>query len=186
MATIIKQDEEKEFERHPQGLSQAICLFVEDIGLQKTAGYQGKPDKIKRKVVIAWESEEKQADGNPFIITKKYTASFFKEARLLKDLEAWRGRKFTEAELAGFDLDAVIGKNCLLNIVHNEKEGKTYANIQGLVPLKAGMVKMTPSIRSKPEWFVKWIKTLQDNQVTVGEAQSQPIQHVQQEEDLPF
>lgn len=186
MATMISKEEEHGFDIHPAGLFQAVCLFVEDIGLQKTAGFQGKPDKIQRKLIIVWESEEKQADGTPFILRKKYTASFFREARLLKDLEAWRGRKFTETELAGFDVDTVIGANCFLNIVHQENEGKSYANISGVIQLKAGTPKMTATIKAMPDWLSKSLSDLRAKAVTVGEAKEHASNPPMPEDDLPF
>ena len=38
------------------------------------------------------------------------------------------------------DLEALLGEACLLNVVHTEKEGNTYANIQGASPLPKGMI----------------------------------------------
>jgi hypothetical protein len=48
-------------------------------------------------------------DGRPFGAFKTYTASLFEAATLRKDLESWRGKSFTEEELAGFDISNLIG-----------------------------------------------------------------------------
>jgi hypothetical protein len=66
------------------------------------------------------------------------------KARLRKDLESWRGRAFTDAELKNFDLEVLIGANCLLNVVQSSKNGSTYANVSAVMPIKKGMDKITP------------------------------------------
>lgn len=47
----------------------------------------------------------------------------------------WRGRAFASEELAGFDLEAMIGANCHLVVIHNHKDDRTYANVKGIMPL---------------------------------------------------
>jgi hypothetical protein len=42
----------------------------------------------------------------------------------------------------GFDLEAVIGANCLLNITHNQVGDRTYANVSSVNPLMKGMPTM--------------------------------------------
>jgi hypothetical protein len=42
-------------------------------------------------------------------------------------------------ELAGFNLRRLIGAPCLLNIVHVEKGGNTFAEIRSIAPLPKGM-----------------------------------------------
>lgn len=60
------------------------------------------------------------------------------KATLRKDLESWRGRKFTQAEIENFPgLKTVLGKPCMLNVVHSD-DGK-HANIGAVLPLPAGM-----------------------------------------------
>ena len=54
-------------------------------------------------------------------------------------LESWRGKKFTAEEIRGFDIVKVAGKPAYLNIVHEEKDGKTYANIASIMPIPNGL-----------------------------------------------
>jgi len=42
------------------------------------------------------------------MISKRYTMSLGEQSTLRKDLESWRGKKFTPEELQGFDLNACI------------------------------------------------------------------------------
>src|SRR3990167_2490369 len=68
------------------------------------------------------------------------------KANLRKHLEAWRGKKFTKEELDGFDVEKLLGVNCQLQVIHNLSDnGGTFANVQAIVPLGKGMVKIRPS-----------------------------------------
>lgn len=95
-------------------------------------------------------------DGKPFIVQKRYTASLHEKSKLRPELESWRGRAFTEDELKEFDLEKLLGANCLLNVAHVVKDGKTYANVTAVMPLKRGMEKLvatnyTRVVDRKPE-----------------------------------
>ena len=67
----------------------------------------------------------------------RYTLSLHENAALRRDLQSWRGRAFTETELAGFDLKTVLGVPCMITLVHSP-DGK-YANIQAVAGLPKGM-----------------------------------------------
>lgn len=153
MPVIAKATADTPRELAPSGLLQAVCAFVEDVGLQKTE-YKGET-KIQHKVIVIWEIDEKEAameDGRRFMISKRYTLSLSDKANLRKDLETWRGKKFSTEELEGFDVENLIGANCLLNVIHAESGGKTYANINGVMPLKSGMTKIKPVNTEVPKW----------------------------------
>jgi hypothetical protein len=81
-----------------------------------------------------WELPDEQIESNgeykPMIISKFYTRSLGDKANLRKDLESWRGAKFTEEEMLCFDLINILGKNCFLSVVHDSTtNGNTYANV---------------------------------------------------------
>lgn len=147
-----------EYENCPAGMHRAVCYRVIDLGTQFSSGKWG--DKHQRKVLISWELPNtlmqpyKDNDGvehpaRPFTIHKRYTLSFSDKANLLKDLNSWRGRPFTEAELAGppngFYMQNIIGANCFLNVVHDDSGEKTYVNIAAIAPLEKGMEKKEPT-----------------------------------------
>jgi len=127
----------KEFEQVPAGTYAARCYQIIDLGHQ-TFEYKGEA-KVAPKVRITWELSELMSDGRPFVISREYTASIGPKANLRKDLEAWRGRKFTDDELSNFSLENVLGAPCLLGIVHTAKGDKTYANINSIMALPKGM-----------------------------------------------
>lgn len=144
----------KSFPITPAGVQHAVAISVIDIGTQPPSGNF----PARRKVMIAWELPNekipvKSADGlatieMPRVISKDYTLSTDKKATLRNDLKSWRGRDFTAEEIKAFDIQSVIGANCLLNVIHVTKEKpdgpKTYANVGGLMPLAKGMPKLAP------------------------------------------
>lgn len=135
-----------DFKLLPAGSHAAVCTMVADLGLQNGA-YMGKP-KLQHKVYIRfqvpaerieWEKDGKKHEG-PMSIGKTYTASLSEKANLRKDLESWRSRQFTAAELKGFELFNILAKPCLISVVHDTGEdGKTRAYIQTISALPKGM-----------------------------------------------
>lgn len=128
-----------DFEQPPVGTHVARCVKIIDIGTQK-GEYQGKAT-IKRQCIIGWElpnelMSEGDYAGKPFVVSKFYTASLGEKANLRKDLANWRGRDFTEAELAGFEAKNILGKPCMLSLTTNDK-GKT--RVTGVMALPKGM-----------------------------------------------
>lgn len=137
----LKISGEREYEIHPAGAVAARCIRLVELGTQESE-YLGQSKKAK-KVMLAFETTalitEGEFSGQPFLMTTRYTASLHEKAALRKILKGWRGRDFNDTELEGFDLKNVLGKNCLMNVVHNTANGKTYANIDSVMPLPAGM-----------------------------------------------
>ena len=98
----------------------------------------------RHKIDIRWQIDERDLKTQKrFLVMNWYTLSLHKKATLRQHLEAWRGRKFKPEELKGFDLEKLLGANCQLQIIHTESDtGRTYANIQAIVPLSKDMEKM--------------------------------------------
>jgi hypothetical protein len=61
------------------------------------------------------------------------------KASLRRDLESWRGRAFTDKELEGFDLENLLLKGCLINVIHEQRGGATFANVAGVMRLPKEM-----------------------------------------------
>ena len=122
------------FELAPEGTHSAVCVDVVDLG-DLTVVYGGK-EKTQHKVKIVWQIDEARKDGKPFQVNKRYTCSLHEKANLRKDLESWRGRGFTDEECAGFDIEALVGVSCMLNLIHNKgSKGDTFANVSGVMKL---------------------------------------------------
>lgn len=127
----------------PEGLHQAVCVDVVDKGMVESTFNGSK--STRHRIQVRWQTEainEKQ--GARFLVISTFTASLHKKSTLRGFLEAWRGRRFTEEELAGFDLDQLLGVNCQLNIIHNNVDGTVYANVASIMPLGKGMSKLEP------------------------------------------
>lgn len=137
---IVARDTRKEFTPAPEGLHQAVCVDVVDLGLQDT------PWGSKQKVDLRWQIDQQNEEtGKPFLVTKRYTLSLNEKATLRQHLEAWRGKKFTQEELGGFDLERLLGVNGQVQVVHNlADDGRVFANVQAVVPLGKGMTKIRP------------------------------------------
>ena len=131
-----------------EGTYQAVCYRLYDLGSQ----FSEKWGKTAHQVLIIWEIQEArieiEKDGVkvdlPRVVSKKYTLSLNEKAVLRRDLQSWRGRNFTQDELNSFDITKLLGVNCMMQIIHNSKDGKTYANIASIMPLYKGMKKLEP------------------------------------------
>lgn len=141
MSLTVKASGSGEFEMTPEGTYIGRCIKIIDLGTQTTTGQFGTTSR--KKIMIQWElldDDVKMADGKPFAVSQFYTASLHEKSQLRKDLEAWRGKKFTADELEGFDLNNVLGKYCMIQVVHSP-DGQ-YANVNAIM-----------STKEKPEGF---------------------------------
>ena len=145
------------FQPTPAGNHVAICYRFIDLGTQLVE-WKGT-QKTQRKVLVSWElpnelMAEGEKIGQPFTIGKKYTWSMHEKATLRHDLESWRGRGFTEDDFAGpnrFNVKNIIGKPCMLSVVHETKEGNTYSNIMTIAAMPKGIA--APPAINAPVYF---------------------------------
>ena len=171
MSIIAKANSESKFSKIPlpeTGTTRAVCCAVWDLGLQKSS-YKGE-DKIKHKIVIAWEIDqlidvpESDYNGMPYMLSKTYTLSLYDNANLRKDLESWRGKSFTDAEIEkGLDVSTLYGINCLIGITHapsKKDPSKIYPNISSILPPMKGAEKMKP-MRGQNDEAPKWVSEKQ-------------------------
>lgn len=150
MALIAAATGGTDFKPVPAGMYMARCFRVIDLGTQR-GEWKGK-EKWSRKVLIQWELYGEADDGTPLTlddgrpmsVSKRYTLSLGDNAQLRADLKSWRGRDFTPDELAGFDISALLGVGCMLNIAHDTKDGKTYTNVASVTPIPKVMRESFP------------------------------------------
>lgn len=136
---IVAKRPESNFTPAPEGLHAAVCCDVVELGTEVNH-FNGN---LQEKVRLVWQIEEINPETDkPYEASQKYTLSLHEKAKLCQHLEAWRGRKFTQEETEGFDLEKLIGAACQIQVVHNVTDkGKTFANVQAVVPLGKGMTK---------------------------------------------
>lgn len=140
---VMVKDTGGQFKLCPQGLQHAVCCDVVELGKVKTT-YNGE-EREREMVKLVWQTaDEDDETGKPYIVQRRYTLSLNEKASLRKDLESWRGRAFTPEELKGFDLEKLLGVNCQLNVIHESRDNKNYANVSTIVPLSKGMSPIQP------------------------------------------
>lgn len=148
--SLIAKNEAGDYQLPEPGNSVGICYSIVDMGYQETNWGD------KQKVCFTWElPSQLMDDGRPMSISSTYTLSLNEEANMRKALESWRSQKFTDEELGGFDLKKVLGKPCMLNIVHSP-DGK-YANIAnygvGVSPVPKEMREGIPPAQNELLWY---------------------------------
>lgn len=129
---FIDRNERKAFPLPTPGLQTGILIQLADLGTQETT-YLGAIKK-KRQIYLGFElAEDKMEDGRPMMISNTYTNIFSDKSRLVQHLESWVG-PLTE----DFNLDDLLGKaaNITIDIPPPGQDGKRYANIKGISPLK--------------------------------------------------
>ena len=137
MGSIAKQKSSVDFKPLDEGTHLAICNAVVDIGLQETPWGDKKQVWLRFEVPaerVTYVKDGEEIDA-PQIIWTRYNKTLTKKANLRKDLDAWRGKDFTAEELDGFDLFKLVSKPCLLTVVHNHTDDRTYANIAGIAKI---------------------------------------------------
>lgn len=196
-----------DFKKLDPGSHAAVCTQIVGIGLQDSP--YGHKERIKIRFEVPAERTEWEVDGvkkdGPMVQWATYTASLSKKSILRKDLEAWRGREFTAEELAGFDLDKILGQPCLLSIVHNTVGDKVYANIASIGKLPKGMEipkaegplvsfdvrnHTDAEFNALPEWLRKLvtagIQAIEADEVRAADEYEVPPDDGFEEDSIPF
>jgi hypothetical protein len=125
----------------PEGAYPARCYQIIDKGTT----FDEKWGNKKRKVQFLFElptetavfSEDK--GEQPFYVKGMFNLTMGEKASLRKFIESWIGKKLTDAQAADFDITKLLGHPGMINIAHNGKEDRVYANIMGISPLPKGL-----------------------------------------------
>jgi len=123
---MIISDTSRDFKIAPAGNHLARLYSCIDLGHQ-SVDWKGET-KIMHKMVFTWElhgeSDDGEKlltdDGKPLIVSKRYTVSLGDQSTLRKDLESWSGKKMTTEDRKNFDVRNLLGKFCMLSVVHSE------------------------------------------------------------------
>ena len=196
------------FKKIPQGNYVARCYQMILLGTFEET-FEGKTRTLT-KVRLVWETPTETAvfvedkGEQPFSVSKDFTLSLDEKANLRKCLDSWRGKAFTEDEAKKFNIAKLVGVPCMLNVIHTEKNGKTYVNIAAVSPMPKGFEcpkqvnnscvwsVLQPNwnvFKTFPEWLQRKIKESKEfallTEPTVTTAVSSE-QEVAQVDDLPF
>lgn len=146
MPTLPDKTSLKEFAPVPVGTHLARCISLIHIGhIPNTI--KGAKSDIRNVIRLTWELPEELLPakdgetGMPYVISQDYTLSMHEKASLRKLVQTWLGTKMTDEEAENFDVESLIGKACLLNVIHtvSNANGKTYGNVQSVTSLPGKM-----------------------------------------------
>ena len=203
MSLIAKDKGGGDFKPVPAGTHVAVCTLIADMGIQPAGKFKPRAQVFIRwelpNEIISWKDGDGKEHKGPMVIGKKYTMSLSEKANLRADLESWRGKMFTEQELAGFNIANILGKACMLGVTHNTVGQKTYANIAAVMGLPKGTQAPSPSVMpvaydiddhdpatfdKLPGWLQDAIKSRvqSDTATTVGSNGAEP----DFDDDIPF
>ena len=192
----------------PEGTHRAVCVGLYDLGTRHNEFY----NKDQHQCVITWEladerievvRESGDVEKLPMHISKFYTLSLYK-SHLRTDLESWRGKALTSAELERFEMRNILSKCCLLNVIHKTKQnGDVRAHVAAVMAMPKGMEKPEPEGEvnyfsfddqpeipsTTPDWIIKAIKESNEwankEAVRLGQTgeESEPITD---DDSIPF
>ena len=130
----------KSFDPHPEYEGPAVCV---DCTPPKIVQSEYGPREQFR---LVFETQSLREDGKPHLVwSRGFTPSLHEKAALRTFLKQWLGRDLSAAEQAEFDTELLVGKPCLVTIVHNTGgNGEIYANI-GLIRPDRGAIPLKPS-----------------------------------------
>jgi hypothetical protein len=127
----------------PVGMHLARIYQIIDLGTtEQTGQFGGK----KRKVQILFELPletavfDPEKGEQPYYSRNMYTLSMHEKSTLRKDVHSMLGKQLTDAEAKTFNIFNLIGRECMVNIIHRPSGDKVYANIQTITPVPKGMV----------------------------------------------
>lgn len=161
----------------PEGVHMAVCVEVHDLGDQEST-FRGKT-RMVHKVLLGWEIDQIDPKlGEPFVAYRRFTLSLGPRATLTKFLTNWRGKKFTPEELQGFDLEKLLGAPCQIQVQHFHPDDGSgpYANVEAVLPLTKGQVKLAPS--------GKYVRLKDRESDDNGAGSRPPVEDP--DDDLPF
>lgn len=198
------------------GVYTAISSAIIDLGIQTNEKF----GNTQRRFVMIWNilGEEIEINGEkyPRTMMKEYGFSLNDKSTLRKDLQAWRGKVFTEEELKGFNVLNILNKACQLQIILEEKNGKQNNNIAAIMALPKGTTidGLTDTYHldlenmetwnnwSKiPNWiqdkikkannyessgFDKYVAEYEANAKTQEQSEKQDLGTIDTDDDLPF
>ena len=96
-------------------------------------------NKIRVSFELPHEMRDFGGEEKPMVISKEYTLSLHEKSNLRRDLEGWRGKSFSNKELAHFDITNLISKECNISIIHKtSKSGNEFAQIGSISGITKG------------------------------------------------
>lgn len=128
------------------GTYPAVCVGIVDLGEQYNEAFKKYTDKMLFIWEIPSQTIEIDGENKPRWLSKDFSASLHEKSNLYQTLVSWRGKAFTEAELAEdengdmqFSVLEMLGSGCFLQVIVEEKDSGSYNRITSVIALPAGM-----------------------------------------------
>lgn len=204
--------ETKPRELVPEGNHVATLYSLVYIGTVETPyfnddGSKKEQYKVRLTFELPHELREFERDGEtkelPMVISKECTFSMYKgshTAQLRTIAHALIGTALKDEEAEAFDIDDLLGRSCMVEVSHEEYEGKKYAKAVGFGSIPKGMdvpkqinetqivsVHDTPieDIDKLPEFISKKIQSSKEYRERVGKSDGDDTPEINPE-DVPF
>lgn len=208
---ILKQSD-KTYTPVPAGSHPARCYAMISLGTQPSKNPKYKPN-FQILLMFEFPTEIVEINGEQRPMTNSaflnaYLGPNSKPSNTHKFIVAWRGRPFTEDELNGFDVAKVVGAPCLINIIHETKDGVTRDKIASISPLPKGMVcpaqfhksvvyeieqGKDATYQALPEWIqekiaacLEWTRPAIRNEAPPQASEASAGSPAPEEDDVPF
>ena len=142
-----------DFPQCPPAMWRGCLLGLIDLGTHWQS-FQGQEERKVRRWLFVFEVEaEKEGQLHRFFLGRDFNLSIAddgcpqigKKSNLRAMLEGWRGKPYGDKEAVFPDPAKILGRACLINVIHEEVKGKHYARIESVKPLVLGMQPLQPS-----------------------------------------
>jgi len=183
MALVVSVNT-KEYERPQEGIVLGVLADIADLG------YIDGPYGSKPKYRYSWVIDQKDSEGNYFVVSKTYTASLHEKSIMFQDIKEMKGAP----PPVPYDVERLLGH---VNLLVLKKEtattgkyaGKDFVNIKAFLKAPAGSKLAIPAdyVREKDGGQFGRKKNNNQNQQsrTAPAQQSAPAPEVA-DEDIPF
>lgn len=182
----------KDYPIASEGVTLLVLADVEDLGMVNSEKYGPKP-----QVRLTWVLEEKDEEGNYFVIRRAFTNSLHEKSNLYPIVTDILGK----VPPVPYDLELLIGKVNLGVIkrkvsANGASAGKTFANIVSFLTAKPGQTFVVPAgfVRGKdggqygklPQARTNGGPAQQPRTAPVQKANTAPAAPEVADEDIPF
>lgn len=154
MSFMVSYDPEAQIER-PVGAIQAVVSSVVDLGLHADPFHEGQS---KRQIAITWQlpletyKDKTTGEIKNLQQTELYNLSLNEKSNLRKLIEGMTGKPFPAGKIS-FDLETLVGTNCILTI-QKKSETEKFTHVMAAAPLMKGMTSYVPKPMPIPQWVL--------------------------------
>lgn len=152
----------------PTGVQQAVLSNVVDLGERDD---KFKPGKKKHQVILIWQlAETYEFEGKtlPFQQTEFVTLTLNEKSKLRRFIEGMLATTVDELHAKvkakggtrlKLDLNALIGRNCMLTLVKKDaKPGEdAFTSVESCAPLMKNLPTIKPQALPVPQWVTDFV-----------------------------